>query len=94
MTAPKLQALRSPVIPEPYQQRVDQECQNVVNEAIAVQTSFNTICAFEYLKSHNVDPTVIERVLLHPEMRRKLQHRASGYSAPEAIEAELASRPA
>jgi hypothetical protein len=84
MTAPKQQALLSPVITEPYQQRVDQKCQNVVNEAIEVQTSFNTICAFEYLKSHNVDPTVIERVLLRPEMRRKIQHLASGYSAPEA----------
>jgi hypothetical protein len=84
MTAPKQQALLSPVITEPYQQRLDQKCQNVVNEAIEVQTSFNTICAFEYLKSHDVDPTVIERVLLHPEMRRKTEHRASGYSAPEA----------
>ena len=77
MTVPKLQTLRSPVITEPYQQRVDQECHNVVNEAIELQTSFNTVCAFEYLKSHNVDPTVIERVLLHPEMRRTIQHLAS-----------------
>lgn len=84
MTAPKLQALRSPLITEPYQQRVDQQCQNVVNEAIEVQTSFSTICAFEYLKSHNVDPTVIERILLHPEMRRKVQHQPSDYSPPEA----------
>ena len=78
MTAPKQQALLSPVITEPYQERIDQQCQNVVNEAIKVQTSFNTICAFEYLKSHDVGQTVIERVLLHPEMRRKIQHSTSG----------------
>jgi hypothetical protein len=43
----------------------------VVERGISVQASFNTVCAIEYLKSHNVDPEVIERVLLHPEQRRK-----------------------
>ncbi|MEC5160546.1 hypothetical protein ACFDR9_002313 [Janthinobacterium sp. CG_23.3] len=75
MNAPRLlQALRSPMITELYQQRVDQEAHNVVNQGIAVQASFNTVCAIEYMKSHNVDANVIERVLLHPEQRRKTCH--------------------
>ncbi|WP_229259626.1 hypothetical protein [Duganella aceris] len=56
------------------QQRRNEECSSVVNRGILVQTSFNTVCAIEYMKSHNVDPQVIERVLLHPEQRRKDQH--------------------
>ncbi len=75
MNAPRLlQALRSPVITELYQQRVDQAGHDIVNQGIFVQSSFNTMCAIEYLKSHNVDPKVIERVLLHPELRRKTHH--------------------
>jgi hypothetical protein len=71
MNASPLQMLCSPVITKPFQARVDRERQNVVDQALAVQSSFNTICAIEYLKSHNVDSKVIERVLLHPEQRRK-----------------------
>lgn len=56
------------------QQRHNEECSAVVNRGILVQSSFNTICAIEYMKSHNIDPQVIERVLLHPEQRRKTQH--------------------
>jgi hypothetical protein len=56
------------------QQRHDEESSAVVDRGIMVQTSFNTVCAIEYLKSHNVDPQVIERVLLHPDQRRKNQH--------------------
>jgi hypothetical protein len=75
MNAPRLlQALRSPVITELYQQRVNQEARNVVNQGIAVQASLNTVCAIEYMKSHNVDAAVIERVLLHPDLRRKTRH--------------------
>lgn len=65
---------RSLVATEIYQQRVDDHSHVVVNQGIAVQTSFNTVCAVEYLKSHNVDPSVIARVLLHPEQRRKMPH--------------------
>ncbi len=57
-----------------YHQRLDEQSCAVVDRGILVQSSFNTICAIEYLKSHNVDPQVIERVLLHPEQRRKLSH--------------------
>ena len=56
------------------QQRSDEQSSAVVNRGIQVQSSFNTVCAIEYMKSHNVDPQVIERVLLHPEQRRKAPH--------------------
>jgi hypothetical protein len=56
------------------QQRHDEELSAVVDRGILVQGSFNTICAIEYLKSHNVDPQVIERVLLQPDQRRKTTH--------------------
>ncbi|WP_317201707.1 hypothetical protein [Janthinobacterium sp.] len=75
MTAPRLlQALRSPAATELYQQRVNEEGHKIVNQGIAVQTDFNTMCALEYLKSHNIHAEVIERVLLHPELRRKTRH--------------------
>ncbi|WP_254451787.1 hypothetical protein [Duganella vulcania] len=56
------------------QQRSDEQCSAAVNRGIQVQSSFNTVCAIEYMKSHNVDPRVIERVLLHPEQRREAPH--------------------
>lgn len=46
----------------------------IVDQAIAVQTTFSTLCAIEYLKSNNIRPDVIERVLLHPDLRRRLSH--------------------
>lgn len=57
-----------------YHQRVDEVSSDVVDRGIMVQNSYNTVCAIEYLKSHNVDPRVIERVLLHPELRRRQRH--------------------
>ena len=56
------------------QQRHDERSSAVVERGIIVQSSFNTICAIEYMKSHNVAPQVIERVLLHPEQRRREHH--------------------
>lgn len=53
------------------QQRSDERSHQIVDKGISVQSSFNTICAVEYLKSHNVDAEVIERVLLRPDLRRK-----------------------
>lgn len=61
-------------VPQIDQQRRDERSSAVVDRGITVQSSFNTICAIEYLKSHNVAPQVIERVLLHPEQRRKDHH--------------------
>lgn len=55
-------------------QRLDQQQREVVDAGISVQQNFNTMCAIEYLKSHNVDADVIERVLLNPAMRRKHIH--------------------
>lgn len=56
------------------QQRHDEKSSAVVERGITVQTSFNTVCAIEYMKSHNVNPEVIERVLLHPDQRRQHRH--------------------
>jgi hypothetical protein len=56
------------------QQRHDERSSAVVERGITVQANFNTICAIEYMKSHNVAPQVIERVLLHPEQRRREHH--------------------
>ena len=55
-------------------QRLDQQQREVVDAGISVQQNFNTMCAIEYLKSHNVEADIIERVLLNPEMRRKQIH--------------------
>jgi hypothetical protein len=41
-----------------------------VDRGILVQSNFNTMCAIEYMKSHNIPAEVIERVLLEPELRR------------------------
>lgn len=65
---------RAPGINELHQQRVDAHCCEIVDKGIAVQTCFSTLCAIEYMKSNNVRPDVIERVLLHPELRRKTHH--------------------
>lgn len=74
MSATNLQALRPPAFVDLYQQRVDLGVSAIVDRGITVQSSFSTLCAIEYLKSHNVGPGVIERVLLHPEQRRKSHH--------------------
>jgi hypothetical protein len=57
-----------------FQHRQNEACSAIVNRGILVQSSFNTVCAIEYMKSHNIDPKVIERVLLHPDQRRKASH--------------------
>jgi hypothetical protein len=55
-------------------QRVDVISSKIVDRGIKVQLGFGTLCALEYLKSHNVDPQVIERVLSNPEQRRQYIH--------------------
>lgn len=57
-------------IDEPNYERRDVRCRDIVDHAIAVQESRNTMSAFEYLKSHDIDADVIERVLLDPGRRR------------------------
>lgn len=56
------------------QQRSDERSSAIVERGIVVQSTFNTVCAIEYLRSHNVQPGIIERVLLHPEQRRQQVH--------------------
>jgi hypothetical protein len=51
-------------------QRTDVRRRDIVNHGISVQESGNTVSAIEYLKSHDIDPHVIERVLLEPHRRR------------------------
>jgi len=55
-------------------QRADRFSSQIVERGIKVQESFSTLCAIEYMKSHNIQPEVIERVLLQPSQRRKTPH--------------------
>jgi hypothetical protein len=55
---------------EPNYQRRDLRCRDIVDHAISVQESTNTMSAFEYMKSHDISADVIERVLLDPDHRR------------------------
>jgi hypothetical protein len=55
-------------------QRQDMQRRDIVNHGISVQESSNTMSAIEYLKAHDIDPEVIERVLLEPSRRRSPSH--------------------
>ncbi|SHG67207.1 hypothetical protein [Massilia sp. CF038] len=55
---------------QPDYQRIDVRRRDIVNHGISVQESSNTVSAIEYLKAHDIDPDVIERVLLEPHRRR------------------------
>jgi hypothetical protein len=57
---------------EPNYQRRDVRCRDIVDHAIAVQESRNTMSAVEYLKSHDIAAHVIERVMLEPDRRRTI----------------------
>ena len=59
---------------EPNYQRLDLQRRDIVNHGISVQESSNTVAAIEYLKAHDIDPQVIERVLLEPQRRRRSLH--------------------
>lgn len=74
INAPTLDASQASAPPVVYQLRSNMQSSEVVDRGISVQANFSSICAIEYLKSHNIDPEVIERVLLHPEQRRKSRH--------------------
>lgn len=64
----------APVMQSSHQPRSDAHCSEIVNKGIAVQDCFSTLCAIEYMKSNNVRAEVIERVLLHPDLRRRPPH--------------------
>ena len=68
------QTLHMPVSKLIPHARTDQTMCDIVNMGIAVQAAFSTLCALEYLKSYNIDPELIERVLLQPERRRSALH--------------------
>jgi hypothetical protein len=61
-------------IAEPDYERIDMQRRDVVNHAISVQESSNTMAAIEYLKAHDISAEVIERVLLEPQRRRRSLH--------------------
>ena len=71
MYKPPHQGRTADAIAEPRRERSDEASYAIVNQGISVQSSCNTVCAVEYMKSHNVDADIIERVLLHPEQRRR-----------------------
>jgi hypothetical protein len=51
-------------------ERRDTARRDIVDYGILVQESRNTMSALEYLRSHDIDPEVIARVLLEPRLRR------------------------
>lgn len=53
-----------------YTPRVDQARCDIVERGIEVQASFSTLCAVEYMQSHDISAAVIQRVLLQPAKRR------------------------
>lgn len=53
-----------------HYERSDARSRDIVDHAITVQETANTMAAVEYLKSHDVAAHVIERVLLEPMRRR------------------------
>jgi hypothetical protein len=57
-------------VEEPNYERRDLRCRDIVEHAIEVQESRNTMSAVEYLKSHDIAAHVIERVMLDPARRR------------------------
>ncbi|MET0264299.1 MAG: hypothetical protein ABW202_01690 [Duganella sp.] len=54
------------------QPRTDLQRSAIVERGIVVQATCSTVCAVEYLQSHNVARHVIERVLLYPQQRRSM----------------------
>jgi hypothetical protein len=60
------------VLDETNYQRRDLRCRDIVDHAISVQETRNTMSAVEFLKSHDIAAHVIERVLLEPERRRTI----------------------
>jgi hypothetical protein len=52
---------------------MDLRQRDIVECGIAMQQASNTMSAFEYLRSRDIDARVIERVLLYPRHRRVCQ---------------------
>ncbi len=58
------------VCAEPSYLRSDTYRRDIVDRAISVKESRSTMSALEFLKAHDIDARVIERVLLDPQRRR------------------------
>lgn len=50
--------------------RLDERQRDIVDHGILMQQTSNTMTAFEYLRSRDIEGHVIERVLLEPARRR------------------------
>ena len=74
MNQQNLGNLGDTAVAEPDYQRQDLRKRDIVNHGICVQENTNTVSAVEYLKSHDIDPAVIKRVLLEPQRRRNPAH--------------------
>lgn len=59
-----------PANPDVPYQRSDLQRREIVDHAVQVQQSSNTVAAIELLKAHDFDAHLIERVLLEPARRR------------------------
>jgi hypothetical protein len=70
MNQPSTSLAGNCALDEPNYERRDLRCRDIVDHAISVQESSNTMSAVEYLKSHDIAAHVIERVLLDPDRRR------------------------
>jgi hypothetical protein len=57
-------------IATPADARLDLRQRDIVDHGVLMQQRSNTMSAVEYLKSRDIDPRVIERVLLGPRYRR------------------------
>ena len=58
------------MLPATAEARTDIRRRVIVDDAIAVQSSSNTMSAVEYLRTRDIRAHVIERVLLEPHRRR------------------------
>jgi hypothetical protein len=61
------QRTESNAIANPSDARLDLRQRDIVDHGISMQYSSNTMCAVEYLRSCDVHPHVIARVLLEPK---------------------------
>jgi hypothetical protein len=73
MNQTRLQSTGDLAIASPADARMDMRQRDIVERGIMLLHTSNTMTALEYLKSRDVDPRVIERVLLDPRRRRARQ---------------------
>jgi hypothetical protein len=70
MNQTRLQSTGDLAIAATVDARMDLRQRDIVECGIAMQRASNTMSAFEYLRSRDIDARVIERVLLYPRNRR------------------------